>query len=196
MKISSLRNLRPGLYLYNDLVDKVGQQHGLSAAGVQELEGRVARAIVIRALRSRDPESTLPVGATDEETPLVTLDDFNDWLRSIGAGNLEIAASVVEQFQIEAVEPDIETPDKPAAAEPVKKLTTIERQDERLRVFRERGGQDPSETGGKWKGVTAVAAQLGIKRQTLAADLRAAFAREKQRNQWQEAITSLKRNRH
>jgi hypothetical protein len=110
----------------------------------------------------------------DKETPVVKLDDFNDWLRSMGSGNL-------------VVEPDMTPSDEPAAAGPVKKLTTTEQQDERLRIFREYGGQDPGDTGRRWKGVTTVAARLGIKRQTLTAALKAAFARERRSKKWAEA---------
>ena len=184
MNISSILNLRDGLYLYIELVDRVGQQHGLSATGHWKLWDRVTDAINGRTLRSRDPASSLPVGPADVVTPVVTLEDFNDWLRSTGSGHLAITRVVAEQPTTgEVGNPDVtasvETPTKEAS----KRLTAIERQDERLHIFRERGGQTPDEGGGRWKGVTVVASELGITRPSLTEDLKTAFRREKRREQ-------------
>lgn len=44
------------------------------------MKNRVAQANVDGQLRSRDPESPLTVIAKGEGTPLVSLDDFNQWL--------------------------------------------------------------------------------------------------------------------
>lgn len=183
MNISSILNLREGLYLYTELVDQVGQQHGLSATGHWKLWDRVADAINGRTLRSRDPASSLPVGPTDVVTPVVTLDDFNDWLRSIGSGHLAITRVVAEQPTTGVGNPDVTGSVETSTEETPKRLTTIARQDEWLRNFRERGGQTPDDGGGRWKGVTVVAAELGITRQSLTEALEAAYRREKRREQ-------------
>ena len=183
MNISSILNLREGLYLYTELVDQVGLQHGLSATGHWGLWDRVAEAINHRKLRSRDPASSLPVGPTDAVTPVVTLEDFNEWLRGMGSGHLVVTREPGKQSMAGMGNSDVATSVEALPTETAKRLTPIERQDERLRIFRERRGQEPDDVGGRWRGVTAVASELGIARQTLTADLNAAYRREKRRDQ-------------
>jgi hypothetical protein len=183
MNISSILNLREGLYLYTELVDQVGLQHGLSATAHSGLWDRAAGAINDRKLRSRDPASSLPVGLTDAVTPVVTLEDFNDWLRGMGSGYLVVTREPGKQPTAGMGNSDVATSVEALTTETAKRLTPIERQDERLRIFRERGGEGPDNDRGRWKGVTAVALQLGICRQALTADLKKAYRREKRREQ-------------
>lgn len=203
MKISSILTLMEGQHLYTELVDRVALQHGLSERGKWKLWDRVAEAINDRALRSRDPASSLPVGPTDVVSPVVTVDDFNGWLRSVGSGHLAITWPPAEHSTTDGGDLDAMTrgktraeqstthmrnPDVPASADVstmgiAKRLTPIERQDERLKIFRERGGQTRDGFGQRWKGVTAVASELGISRQALTEALEAAYRREKRREQ-------------
>jgi hypothetical protein len=179
MKASSLANPRKGLYLYTALVEKVGLQHDLSQAGLSDLKNRVEQALVDGQLRSRDPESSLPVIAKGEETPLVSLDDFNEWLQDKGAGNLAIAEAQTGQGPTDAAQPDVAATGRPPEEGRTKRQTPTERQDDRLRIFRELGGRDPGDTGKGWRGTSDIAPRLGITRQSLTADLKIAYEREK-----------------
>jgi hypothetical protein len=160
MRISTIIKPREGLYLFNVLIEEVGRKHGLSAEGIDHLHSRAIEAIRARALKSRDPESSLPVSEREEVTPLVTLEDFNEWLQAADAANLGIANT-----------PGAAPTDTPAKIE-----------DDTLKFFREQGGKDPSVTGRAWQGTTAVALKLGITRQALTRRLDRAFSREKVAN--------------
>lgn len=65
-----------------------------------------------------------------------------------------------------------------ASDQPIK--APEERQARRLAAFLAAGGQVPRGSSGRWRGVTKVAEQLGITRQTLTDDLKAAIERERE----------------
>ncbi len=164
MKLSELRNLRPGLFLYNILAEEVARQHGLSSAGVRNLGDRILGAIHDRSLSTRDPLTSLRRAISEEPTAVVGLDDFNEWLEKIGSSDLRI-------LEVRGVPPDESPPKESREA----------RQDRRLKEFRANGGQPPAKPGGRWTGVTAEARRIGITRPSLVQDLAAALGREGRR---------------
>lgn len=144
MKASSLANPRKGLYLYTALVEKVGLQHGLSEAGLSDLKNRVARALVDGELRSRDPDSGLPVTAKGEETPIISSEDLNEWLAANFSKHLQIVGVAIPTVRI-----------------PRDQLTTTEAQDRALELYGEMGYSPPSSSREKWNGVSRLAREIG-----------------------------------
>jgi hypothetical protein len=144
MKASSLADPRRGLYLYTVLVEKVGLQHSLTAAGVGELKNRVEQAVISGELRSRNPESGLPVTSKGEETPIISLDDFNEWLAASHSKHLQIVGVAIPTIRI-----------------PRGQLTTAEQQDRALELYGELGYSTPPFTGDKWEGVSHLAREIG-----------------------------------
>lgn len=81
---------------------------------------------------------------------------------------------------------DAEAHDEPE--QPTETETAQERQTRRLADFRAAGGREPTNDSGRWKGVGKVAERMGISRQALTDDLKAAVEREREQRRGSGAL--------